>query len=123
MRGEGRGGAGAISRNNRFAIEVLGDPASNQEGRHTVHNLTIADIHTYYVLAGVKPVLVHNRGGCKEDSYAIEDHVVPRHTRNGDQVNGAKSLFDAGWISVRCNGKCGGKLDTIRGRPVEFDTL
>jgi RHS repeat-associated protein len=26
----------------------------------TVHNLTVADIHTYYVLAGHAPVLVHN---------------------------------------------------------------
>ncbi|MGH9895887.1 MAG: polymorphic toxin-type HINT domain-containing protein, partial [bacterium] len=29
----------------------------------TVHNLTIADIHTYYVLAGNTPVLVHNCNG------------------------------------------------------------
>ncbi|MGW5346990.1 ricin-type beta-trefoil lectin domain protein [Streptomyces sp. NPDC004050] len=29
----------------------------------TVHNLTVADLHTYYVLAGVTPVLVHNCGG------------------------------------------------------------
>lgn len=28
-----------------------------------VHNLTVADIHTYYVLAGATPVLVHNCGG------------------------------------------------------------
>ncbi|MEV4949889.1 polymorphic toxin-type HINT domain-containing protein [Streptomyces sp. NPDC053755] len=28
----------------------------------TVHNLTVADIHTYYVLAGATPVLVHNCG-------------------------------------------------------------
>ncbi|MFV2017116.1 RHS repeat-associated core domain-containing protein, partial [Micromonospora sp. LOL_023] len=28
-----------------------------------VHNLTIADIHTYYVIAGNVPVLVHNDGG------------------------------------------------------------
>ncbi|WP_182885243.1 polymorphic toxin-type HINT domain-containing protein [Microbispora sp. H10885] len=27
-----------------------------------VHNLTVADLHTYYVLAGVTPVLVHNCG-------------------------------------------------------------
>jgi hypothetical protein len=27
-----------------------------------VHNPTIADIHTYYVLAGETPVLVHNAG-------------------------------------------------------------
>lgn len=26
----------------------------------TVHNLTVSDVHTYYVLAGATPVLVHN---------------------------------------------------------------
>ncbi|MFC4188119.1 MULTISPECIES: polymorphic toxin-type HINT domain-containing protein [Streptomyces] len=29
----------------------------------TVHNLTVRDTHTYYVLAGATPVLVHNCGG------------------------------------------------------------
>ncbi|MFJ8665577.1 ricin-type beta-trefoil lectin domain protein [Streptomyces sp. NPDC093600] len=29
----------------------------------TVHNLTVSDLHTYYVLAGATPVLVHNCGG------------------------------------------------------------
>ncbi|MFF5253846.1 RHS repeat-associated core domain-containing protein [Streptomyces leeuwenhoekii] len=29
----------------------------------TVHNLTVTDIHTYYVLAGETPVLVHNSNG------------------------------------------------------------
>src|SRR5690606_14875296 len=29
-----------------------------------VHNLTIANHHTYYVLAGAASVLVHNRNGC-----------------------------------------------------------
>ncbi|WTA40547.1 HINT domain-containing protein [Streptomyces sp. NBC_00846] len=28
----------------------------------TVHNLTVSDLHTYYVLAGASPVLVHNCG-------------------------------------------------------------
>ncbi|WP_073951955.1 ricin-type beta-trefoil lectin domain protein [Streptomyces kebangsaanensis] len=28
----------------------------------TVHNLTVSDLHTYYVLAGAAPVLVHNCG-------------------------------------------------------------
>ncbi|AYF29416.1 hypothetical protein CSH63_18475 [Micromonospora tulbaghiae] len=28
-----------------------------------VHNLTVDDIHTYYVIAGDAPVLVHNCGG------------------------------------------------------------
>ncbi|MEV8534691.1 polymorphic toxin-type HINT domain-containing protein [Streptomyces sp. NPDC051211] len=30
----------------------------------TTHNITVGDFHTYYVLAGVKPVLVHN---CDKD--------------------------------------------------------
>ncbi|MGV9774300.1 hypothetical protein [Streptosporangium sp. NPDC003464] len=29
-----------------------------------VHNLTIADLHTYYVLAGDQAILVHNSGPC-----------------------------------------------------------
>ncbi|MCX4386086.1 ricin-type beta-trefoil lectin domain protein [Micromonospora peucetia] len=32
--------------------------------RATVHNLTVANIHTYYVLAGNTPVLVHNTVPC-----------------------------------------------------------
>ncbi|GAB4102018.1 hypothetical protein GCM10028790_10360 [Micromonospora taraxaci] len=31
----------------------------------TVHNLTVANIHTYYVLAGAVPVLVHNCGNAR----------------------------------------------------------
>ncbi|WP_344825912.1 LamG-like jellyroll fold domain-containing protein [Actinocorallia longicatena] len=30
----------------------------------TVHNLSVATVHTYYVLAGPTPVLVHNSGPC-----------------------------------------------------------
>ncbi|MCI0383992.1 HINT domain-containing protein [Streptomyces sp. CNQ085] len=30
----------------------------------TVHNLTVADLHTYYVLAGQNSILVHNSGEC-----------------------------------------------------------
>ncbi|MDV9187496.1 ricin-type beta-trefoil lectin domain protein [Streptomyces sp. SR27] len=42
----------------------------------TVHNLTVSDLHTYYVLAGATPVLVHNcngrdpvNGGLDDDTY------------------------------------------------------
>ncbi|MFH8692789.1 RHS repeat-associated core domain-containing protein [Streptomyces anulatus] len=44
----------------------------------TVYNLTVADLHTYYVLAGTTPVLVHNIGptpACdltKPGPYAVE---------------------------------------------------
>lgn len=34
-----------------------------------VHNLTVDDLHTYYVLAGATPVLVHNCGGTATVSY------------------------------------------------------
>ncbi|GIE77454.1 hypothetical protein Aph02nite_34040 [Actinoplanes philippinensis] len=34
--------------------------ANTFTGRQTMHNLSIADLHTYYVLAGKTPVLVHN---------------------------------------------------------------
>ncbi|MCX5397482.1 polymorphic toxin-type HINT domain-containing protein [Streptomyces sp. NBC_00102] len=33
----------------------------------TVHNLTVNDLHTYYVVAGATPVLVHNCGGSSLD--------------------------------------------------------
>ena len=36
----------------------------SHQGRRDMYNLTIADTHTYYVLAGTTPVLVHNEGPC-----------------------------------------------------------
>ncbi|WP_455354058.1 RHS repeat-associated core domain-containing protein [Streptomyces sp. SYSU K217416] len=38
--------------------------------RTTVHNLTVTDAHTYYVLAGAAPVLVHNCGNASIDELA-----------------------------------------------------
>ncbi|WP_457469783.1 polymorphic toxin-type HINT domain-containing protein [Streptomyces sp. TE4109] len=35
----------------------------DQQGPQRTHDLTINDLHTYYVLAGATPVLVHNCGG------------------------------------------------------------
>ncbi|WP_165956690.1 polymorphic toxin-type HINT domain-containing protein [Kribbella antibiotica] len=47
--------------------------------RAPAYNLTVADIHTYHVLAGTAPVLVHNTGpNCK----------VPHGGTNGDQLGG-----------------------------------
>jgi hypothetical protein len=34
-----------------------------RNGEQAVHNFTVADIHTYYVIAGNTPVLAHNDGG------------------------------------------------------------
>ncbi|WP_262008174.1 ricin-type beta-trefoil lectin domain protein [Streptomyces sp. FIT100] len=38
----------------------------------TVHNLTVSDLHTYYVLTGTTPVLIHN---C-DDFIGPKDHVA-----------------------------------------------
>ncbi|MEU4268768.1 ricin-type beta-trefoil lectin domain protein [Streptomyces sp. NPDC026092] len=61
----------------------------------TVHNLTVSDVHTYYVAAGSAPVLVHNCGANVDGYYyrgVVEGHhsydtaaqgrAVPRGTRS-----------------------------------------
>ncbi|TDD60609.1 hypothetical protein E1293_45590, partial [Actinomadura darangshiensis] len=50
-----------------------------------VHNLTITHAHTYFVLAGETPVLVHNCGGS-----------VPRHRTICDCANGGKPAMMRG---------------------------
>ncbi|MFJ9160659.1 RHS repeat-associated core domain-containing protein [Streptomyces griseoviridis] len=51
--------------------------------RQTTHDLTISDIHTYYVLAGETPVLVHNSGpGC--GSIWIDSNKVPHHFKHAE---------------------------------------
>lgn len=44
-----------------------------------VRNLTIDDIHTYYVLAGKEPVLVHNCGDGSISKDVMDKHILPRH--------------------------------------------
>ncbi|NYV74335.1 RHS repeat-associated core domain-containing protein [Streptomyces sp. UH6] len=50
-------------------VQITAVERWTQQG--TVHNLTVADIHTYYVLAGGTPVLVHN-SKCPTDDEALE---------------------------------------------------
>ncbi|MYS52373.1 hypothetical protein GTW46_20280, partial [Streptomyces sp. SID6013] len=46
-------------------VRVISNRAYTKHAR--TYNLTVEDLHTYYVLAGETPVLVHNAGGaCKE---------------------------------------------------------
>ncbi|MEC3994483.1 RHS repeat-associated core domain-containing protein [Actinacidiphila sp. DG2A-62] len=47
--------------------------------RATTYDLTVTDLHSYYVLAGATPVLVHNCGGS-----------VPRHRSVCDCANGGR---------------------------------
>jgi hypothetical protein len=43
--------------------------------RARVHNLTVNDLHTYHVLAGSAPVLVHNTNGCTPLSQSALDEA------------------------------------------------
>ncbi|MFF5210866.1 polymorphic toxin-type HINT domain-containing protein [Streptosporangium sp. NPDC000396] len=45
-----------------------------------VHNLTVEDLHTYYVLAGETPVLVHNNGGCWKTRYEKAGDLAKKYT-------------------------------------------
>lgn len=53
--------------------------------RQRTHDLTIADVHTYYVLAGATPVLVHNCGG--GDGYLYRG-VPNEHPKYSDALEG-----------------------------------
>jgi RHS repeat-associated protein len=80
----------------------------------TAYNLTVANLHTYYVLAGDTPVLVHNcgweapsispnrhgqltNGRYTLDSAGMEPHVngTPGKSQFGFYVNSGKATLDA----------------------------
>ncbi|MFD9338141.1 polymorphic toxin-type HINT domain-containing protein [Streptomyces sp. NPDC060028] len=65
----------ATSRNYRYAV--------------TTHNLTVDDFHTYYVLAGATPVLVHNCDG--------DVHWVPENAHMSPQAQ----AYDSGAMGSR----------------------
>ncbi|MEU5596466.1 polymorphic toxin-type HINT domain-containing protein [Streptomyces sp. NPDC020298] len=59
----------------------------------TVHNLTVKDLHTYYVVAGETPVLVHNSSCSVPISKGRWDHIWDRHVvRVGEYPNKSKFL-------------------------------
>ncbi|WP_230396183.1 ricin-type beta-trefoil lectin domain protein [Streptomyces blattellae] len=51
----------------------------------TVHNLTVSDLHTYYVLAGTTPVLVHN---CNEAGDYLYRGIPKGHPAYDDALQG-----------------------------------
>ncbi|RFU83027.1 hypothetical protein DY218_29820 [Streptomyces triticagri] len=78
--------------------------------RQTTHDLTVADIHTYYVLAGATPVLVHNQNCTKPVNLpgwrkvdVDMDHVLDRHTAAGKtyKQSGIKTKFPDGMSAKR----------------------
>ncbi|QKW09053.1 sugar-binding protein [Streptomyces sp. NA04227] len=60
------------------------------------YNLTVEGLHTYYVLAGETPVLVHNSNGlCGTAALENGDwqHIVDRHRPGGALVDDAAGIF------------------------------
>ncbi|MDI5912012.1 polymorphic toxin-type HINT domain-containing protein, partial [Streptomyces sp. 12257] len=65
--------AGAALRTDTGAVATVGATRAWAVPEQRVHNLTVADFNTYYVLAGATPVLVHNAScpiGFTEDTVA-----------------------------------------------------
>ncbi|WP_280725351.1 polymorphic toxin-type HINT domain-containing protein [Kitasatospora sp. MAA4] len=63
--------------------------ARNYEtAEQTAYNLTVADLHTYYVLAGVTPVLVHNCDPVKDFGVPNTPGVYTIHLNSGEKYVG-----------------------------------
>ncbi|MEU8661150.1 LamG-like jellyroll fold domain-containing protein [Actinoplanes philippinensis] len=65
-------------------------------GARDMHDLTVAEIHTYYVLAGDTPVLVHNTGPIPCVAATVSRQRQARHVQ-GDPLhaNSGKSYFNS----------------------------
>ncbi|MFV2100184.1 polymorphic toxin-type HINT domain-containing protein [Micromonospora sp. LOL_024] len=59
----------------------------------TVYNLTVGDIHTYYVIAGKTPVLVHNTDGCWRGSFDNLPTGKQSHVRTVGSEDELRDLF------------------------------
>jgi hypothetical protein len=61
----------------------------------TTYDLTIGTLHTYYVLAGAAPVLVHNTN-CPEPflDNEGEGYIRGKHTQSGSKRDETKGVFD-----------------------------
>nr|QIZ01920.1 hypothetical protein HEP87_33915 [Streptomyces sp. S1D4-11] len=97
-------------------VGLLGCLTATLTARLPTYDLTINDLHTYYVLAGQTPVLVHNSGGCLpalrdwssqrfqfgNQSFLLDkkgmEHILTRHHPNywDGSVKSTQSFFDSG---------------------------
>lgn len=62
-----------------YAVKVVS--VKTWTGLHDMHDLTVAQIHTYYVMAGATPVLVHNCGEGATEASPISGPKVYRAPR------------------------------------------
>lgn len=91
----------ALTSQNLDAVQFLATAPRIQYAR--VYNLSVADLHTYYVLAGDKSVLVHNSQGCIGDRWTSPKNL----DKHGDEMGiASKSEYDRAARDLMCT--CGG---------------
>ncbi|MES9589200.1 EndoU domain-containing protein [Streptomyces sp. NPDC094045] len=81
----------------------------DQQGRQRTHDLTVDGLHTYYVLAGETPVLVHNSNCSTGAGRDLIDGQAQLHIIHGDRTGGGhkwpgqagKTVFPPGWDTER----------------------
>ncbi|WP_405883058.1 polymorphic toxin-type HINT domain-containing protein [Streptomyces sp. NBC_01136] len=93
------------------------DAVIARPGAADMYNLTVQQLHTYYVLAGTTPVLVHNTGPVcgpleGERDYDVYHPETGNRITDIDHVGGGvlweekSALYgDEGWISKQIDGK------------------
>ncbi|WP_433349662.1 hypothetical protein [Micromonospora sp. CA-111912] len=105
--GTGMGGDG-------LGRQVTVTAVHNFTGNQRMHDLTVADIHTYYVIAGDTPVLVHNNNGCLEGKrdYDVYDPESGDRITDIDHIEGGvlweekSAIFgDESWLNKHVNRK------------------
>ncbi|MDG4808711.1 polymorphic toxin-type HINT domain-containing protein [Micromonospora sp. WMMD1120] len=83
------------------------------QGDKVMRDLTVANIHTYYVLAGTTPVLVHNCPSGVGGDEAAEATVRMRHYTNS---RGAAGIMESGVIKASDQNKV--FMVPARGKPM-----
>jgi hypothetical protein len=83
------------------ALETAADTHAYVAGVHATPgaahrwNLTVDQLHTYYVLAGSTPILVHNSGICGKTALENGDwqHILDRHRPGGTLSDDESGIF------------------------------
>ena len=106
------------------------------------YNLTVDDLHTYYVLAGDTPVLVHNSGSCVpalrgwqserfqfgNQQFLLDkkgmDHILTRHHRDywDGSVRNTQTFFSRGMSVDDVQGAIRGVMQQNRGALIQKGT-
>ncbi|RLP94032.1 hypothetical protein EAD98_17810 [Micromonospora sp. CV4] len=102
---------------NGVAVKV-GKQVSASSERETTYNLNVAEIHTYYVMAGSTPVLVHNTCGDELDDVSrnIANHANGEALRpDGDGTHFVRGV-DPKALGYYVDGVINGNVPNVRVR-------